>query len=56
MDYDERLICALGQLARRKVVEELIDCAPYGAQIGDGVRPSIITTAVYQGYHASLDI
>jgi 2,4-dienoyl-CoA reductase-like NADH-dependent reductase (Old Yellow Enzyme family)/thioredoxin reductase len=50
------VICALGQLARRKVVEELIDCAPYVAQIGDCVRPSTITTAVYQGYHAALDI
>jgi 2,4-dienoyl-CoA reductase-like NADH-dependent reductase (Old Yellow Enzyme family)/thioredoxin reductase len=50
------VICALGQLARRKVVEELIDCAPYVAQIGDCVHPSTITTAVYQGYHAALDI
>jgi Pyruvate/2-oxoglutarate dehydrogenase complex, dihydrolipoamide dehydrogenase (E3) component, and related enzymes len=50
------VICALGQVARRNVVEELIDCAPYVAQIGDCVRPSTITTAVYQGHHAALDI
>jgi len=50
------VICALGQRARRNVVEDLIDCAPFVAQIGDCVNPSTITTAVYQGYHAALDI
>jgi hypothetical protein len=50
------VICALGQRARRNVVEALLDCAPYVAQIGDCVYPSTITTAVYQGYHAALDI
>ena len=50
------VICALGQRARRNVVDELIDTAPYVAQIGDCVRPSTITTAVYQGHHSALDI
>jgi len=50
------VICALGQRARRNVVEELIDCAPYVITIGDCVSPSTITTAIYQGYHAALDI
>jgi len=50
------VICALGQRARRNVVEDLIDCAPYVAQIGDCVSASTITTAIYQGYHAALDI
>ena len=50
------VICALGQRARRNVAEELIDCAPHVIEIGDCVRPSTITTAVYQGYHAALDI
>ena len=50
------VICALGQKANRNVVNELIDCAPYVSQIGDCVRPSTITTAVYQGHHATLDI
>ncbi|UWG97103.1 FAD-dependent oxidoreductase [Dehalobacter sp. DCM] len=50
------VICALGQQARRAVVDELLDSAPIVAQIGDCVRPSTITTAIYQGYHAALDI
>lgn len=50
------VICALGQRPRRDVVEELLDTAPYVVQIGDCVRASTITTAVYQGYHAALDI
>jgi 2,4-dienoyl-CoA reductase-like NADH-dependent reductase (Old Yellow Enzyme family)/thioredoxin reductase len=50
------VICALGQRPRRKAVEDLLDCAPYVAQIGDCVAASTITTAVYQGYHAALDI
>lgn len=50
------VICALGQRANRNMVDELIDCAPYVSQIGDCVRPSTITTAVYQGHHAALDI
>ena len=50
------VICALGQRARRDVVEDLIDCAPYVREIGDCVKASTITTAIYQGYHAALDI
>lgn len=50
------IICALGQIARKDIANELLDCAPYVATIGDAVRPSTITTAVYQGYHAALDI
>ncbi|MBE0340277.1 FAD-dependent oxidoreductase [Paenibacillus sp. 28ISP30-2] len=50
------VICALGQRARRNVVDELMDCAPYVSQIGDCVKASTITTAIYQGYHAALDI
>jgi len=52
----DTILCAVGQRARRPLVEELLDCAPYVAQIGDCVTPSTITTAVYQGYHAALDI
>ena len=40
----------------RKVVDELIDAAPYVSVIGDCVRASTITNATYQGYHAALDI
>ncbi len=50
------VICALGQKPRRDVVDTLIDAAPYVATIGDCVKASTITTAVYQGHHAALDI
>ena len=50
------VICAVGQKARRNIVEKLLGTAPYVAQIGDCVRPSNITAAIYQGYHAALDI
>ncbi len=51
--------CAI-HLARegRKVhlVETLLDSAPVVKQIGDCIRPANICMAVYQGYHAALDI
>lgn len=50
------VVCALGQKPRRDVVEELIDCAPIVKTIGDCIKASTITTAVYQGHHAALDI
>lgn len=50
------VICALGQRARRDVAAALSDCAPYVVSIGDCVKVSTITNAVYQGYHAALDI
>ena len=50
------VICALGQRSRTDVVEELRDAAPYVAVIGDAAKVSTITNAVYQGYHAALDI
>ena len=50
------IICALGQRSRTDIVDELRDCAPYVAVIGDASRVSTITNAVYWGYHAALDI
>lgn len=50
------VICALGQRSRTDVVENLRDCAPYVAVIGDASKVSTITNAVYWGYHAALDI
>lgn len=50
------IICALGQRSRTNVVEKLRDCAPYVAVIGDAGKVSTITNAVYEGYHAALDI
>ena len=52
----ETVICALGQRSRTDVVENLRDCAPYVAVIGDASKVSTITNAVYWGYHAALDI
>jgi hypothetical protein len=46
----------MGQKALRQTVEELYDCAPRVATIGDCVKPANITAAVYQGHHAALDI
>ena len=50
------VLCAVGQRSRRKAVDELWDCAPMVAQVGDCVKVSTITTAIYQGHHAALDI
>lgn len=49
------VIVAVGQRANRHTVEALRDCAPVVREIGDCVRPSNITNAMYQGYHAGLD-
>ena len=50
------VICALGQRARKDVVEALRDSAPYVAVIGAAAKVSTITNAVYEGYHVALDI
>lgn len=50
------VICALGQRSRAAVVEELRDCALKVVAIGDCAKVATITQAVYQGYHAALDI
>ena len=50
------VICALGQRSRSDVAEALRDAAPFVRVIGDASRVSTITNAVYQGYHAALDI
>lgn len=50
------VICALGQRSRSEAVERLRDSAPYVAVIGDAAKVSTITNAVYQGYHAALDL
>ena len=48
------VICALGQ--RSNDYSSLISGAPFVRVIGDASRVSTITNAVYQGYHAALDI
>ena len=50
------VICALGQRARSDVADALRDSAPFVRIIGDAHRVSTITNAVYEGYHAALDI
>lgn len=50
------VICALGQRSRTDMVTELQDAAPFIRVIGDAVKVSTITNAVYWGFHAALDI
>lgn len=50
------IICAVGQRANRADVDALRRSAPFVREIGDCVRPANITKAVYEGYHAALDI
>lgn len=52
----DTVICAVGQRARRAAADSLLNVAPMVRQIGDCVRPSNITNAVYQGHYAALDI
>ena len=50
------VICALGQRSLSAQADALRNSAPYVSVIGDALRVSTITNAVYQGYHAALDI
>lgn len=50
------VICALGQRSRTALVDSLRDSAPFVRVIGDANRVSTITNAVYEGYHAAIDI
>ncbi len=52
----ETILCAAGQRARQEEAATFVDAAPLVRFIGDCVRPANITTAVYHGYHAALDI
>lgn len=50
------VVCAVGQRANRDGVNALLNAAPVIRQVGDCIRPSNITNAIYQGYHAGLDV
>ena len=50
------VVCAVGQRSNRAAVDELRGCAPWVREIGDCARVANITNAIYQGYHAALDI
>ncbi len=52
----ETVICAVGQRANRADVEALRHTASFVREVGDCIRPANITKAVYEGYHAALDI
>ena len=49
------VICAVGQRANRAAADALRDIAPVVREVGDCIRPTNITNAIYQGYHAGLD-
>ena len=50
------VICAVGQRANRTDADALRLAAPFVREVGDCIRPANITKAVYEGYHAALDI
>jgi NADPH-dependent 2,4-dienoyl-CoA reductase/sulfur reductase-like enzyme len=50
------VVYAVGQRSYQEGIAELRDAAPFVRTIGDCVRPANITTALYEGYHAALDI
>jgi pyruvate/2-oxoglutarate dehydrogenase complex dihydrolipoamide dehydrogenase (E3) component len=52
----DTIICAVGQRANRADVEALRRAAPFVREVGDCIRPANITKAIYEGYHAALDI
>ncbi len=52
----ETVMCAAGQRALKEDALKYNDAAPIVKYIGDCVRPANITSAVYQGFHAALDI
>ena len=52
----ETIICAVGQRANRADVDALRYAAPFVREVGDCIRPANITKAMYEGYHAGLDV
>lgn len=52
----DAVVCAVGQRSRRAAADALRDSAPFVRVVGDAVRPANICAAVYEAYHAALDI
>ncbi len=52
----DTVILAVGQRPNRDSVQELLHTAPFVRVVGDASHVSNITNAVYEGYHAALDI
>lgn len=50
------VISAIGQRSRAADVDALRDSAPFVRVVGDALRPSNITNAVYEAFHAALDV
>lgn len=50
------VISAIGRRSRSEAVEELRDGAPFVRIVGDALRPANICLAIYEAYHAALDI
>ncbi len=50
------VISAIGRKSRSAEVEALRDGAPFVRIIGDALRPANICTAIYEAYHAALDV
>lgn len=50
------VVCAVGQRSNRADAETLRFLAPFVREVGDCIRPANITKAMYEGYHAALDI
>ena len=46
----------MGQRANRDDVDALRQAAPFVREVGDCIRPANITKAMYEGYHAALDV
>ena len=52
----DTVLYAVGQRANRADAQALHTAAPFVREVGDCIRPANITKAVYEGYHAALDI
>ena len=52
----DTVVCAVGQRSRSDAADALRDAAPFVRIVGDAVRPSNITTAVYEAWQAAMDI
>ena len=52
----DTVICAVGQRANRADVDALRLSASFVREVGDCIHPANITKAMYEGYHAALDV
>ncbi len=50
------VVSAIGQRSRSAAANSLRDAAPFVRVVGDAWLPRNVTTAVYDGFHAALDI